>query len=223
MRVIRKVDPSVAGTAVGLAVGGPAGAVVGSVVAPAAEMVAARERKGALNIGLLVRTLSELTGVSAEGLEAWARESSGRLQLVTSAMQAAYGTMVDEKVRGLSRVLANVLEDDARLEYGQLVVDALAELDASHIRVLHAMVREDAPASGSAGSIAAGGWCRSQLQTHLPHLAKGVGPIASVLERTGMITEGRAADPDDEGENLSWVLTPFGVDCLEFLEVDTHD
>jgi hypothetical protein len=205
IRVIRKLGPSVGG----LAVGGTTGTVVGSVVGPAAEMVAVRERKGALNIGLLVRTLSELTGVSAEGLEAWARESTGRLQLVTSAMQAAYGTIIDEKVRGLSRVLATVLEDDAQLEYGQLVVDALADLDAAHVRVLHAIVHDSAP----------GARYRSHLQAHLPDLARGVEPVAAVLERTGMITAALAADPDDP----AWMSTPFGVDCLEFLEAGVDE
>ncbi len=59
--------------------------------------------------------------------------------LTTGAIQAAYGTMYDRKIAALAAVLTENIQDDARLDLGTLIVAALADLEAVHVRVLDAV------------------------------------------------------------------------------------
>jgi hypothetical protein len=71
-------------------------------------------------------------------------------------------------------VLADGFQDDARIDVYRLVIKALRELEAPHIRVLELMA-------------SAGGIDKAYVQTALPELSDGLDPIFAVLERTGCL------------------------------------
>lgn len=209
----KKATVQLAGAGIGLAAGGPFGAIVGAASVPIIELVALRERRSYRNMEFLIEMVTELCGVSAEEFAAWAQERDERLFLATSALQAAYDTKVESKIRGLARVLAENVQDDARLDLSSLVVAALGELEAPHIRVLHTLVHEVPPATSQNIRTEDDAWHCAQLKEHLPNLADGIMPLIATLFRTGMITEGISSEKD----NLSWEITRFGINCLNYL------
>jgi hypothetical protein len=210
----KKAGAGLTGAAAGLALGGPLGAVAGAITPPMLELLISRESKGLANIALLESNVTDLSGLSSADVASWARETDGRLHLVTTAMHAAYMTAVRQKIGALARVVADNIQDDAKIDCSWLVVAALAQIEAPHIRVLHAMVHDTPPDPPAGLIVAEGAWCQSQLAAQLPGLRSGIVPIATTLMATGMIDEGLAADDD----NRAWSATSFGIACLERVE-----
>lgn len=209
----KKAGVQLAGAGIGLATGGPLGALVGAASVPIVELVVLRERQSLRNMELLIEMVTELGGVSVDEFTAWAQGRDGRFFLVTSALQAAYDAKAKQKIRGLARVLAENLQDDARLDLCSLVVAALAELEPPHVRVLYTLVHDVPPVTSPRIRSESDAWHCAQLKEHLPNLADGIMPIIATLFRTGMITEGLSSEKD----NLSWVVTRFGINCLNYL------
>lgn len=65
--------------------------------------------------------------------------------LTTNVIQTAYNTLYEEKVTALTMILVENVRDDARLDISTVIVVTLADLEATHVRVLHAFEREDLP------------------------------------------------------------------------------
>jgi hypothetical protein len=186
----------------GLAIGGPVGALVAATIKPALELIALRERRGLDNIERVIESVTESTGLSPDELAAWASSSDGRLMLTTNVIQTAYNTLYEAKVAALAVVLAEKLRDEAQLDIGAVTVAALADLEAMHGRVLHAIERVDLPRRP-----------QSQLEAYFPNLAPGILPIKATLERHKIVKEavGHAQD------NYAWRVTSFGRRCLTYL------
>ncbi|MBQ0994694.1 hypothetical protein KBX08_32040 [Micromonospora sp. H61] len=198
---------------IGLAVAGPVGALGAALLKPALELVTVRDRRGLRNVERLVEAVTESVGLSADEFEAWAKSKDGRLMLTTGAIQAAYSTMCEHKVKALAAVLTENLQDDAHLDLGVLVVAALADLEAAHVRVLDAMVNGPLPPRPEGTTDKPGVALQSQLGEQFPHLAAGVVPIMATLVRHGL-ADNRVARDDG---NAAWAVTPFGCHCLEYL------
>jgi len=109
------------------------------------ELVALREQRGLDNINRIVESVTESTGLSPDELATWARDMDGRLMLTTNVIQTAYNTLYEEKVTALTMILVENVRDDARLDISTVIVVTLADLEATHVRVLHAFEREDLP------------------------------------------------------------------------------
>lgn len=213
-RVVARTAVEVGTVGLGLAVAGPVGALVAAAIKPALELVAVRESRGLRQIEQLVEAVIEATGLSPEEFEAWAKSTDGRLMLSTSAIQAAYNTTYDRKVTALAAVLSENLEDDAQLDLGILVVTALADLEAAHVRVLDAVMGSSLPPRPDGGEHMPGVVVQSQLERYFPNLSAGITPIMATLVRHG-IAEDRLAHDDD---NAAWGLTSFGRCCLAYLK-----
>jgi hypothetical protein len=73
-----------------------------------------------------------------------ARSSPERVELLAAALLAASHTFNQQKVRALATAVANGLgDDDARVDQERLIVAALADLEAPHIKLLDYMARDD--------------------------------------------------------------------------------
>lgn len=202
------------GTAgLGYAVGGPVCALVAAAIKPTLDLVAVREERGLRNIERVVELVAEATGLSPEDFAAWANRADGRLMLATNAIQAAYNTLYEEKIAALATVLAENLRDDARLDISVLIVAALADLEAMHVRVLNSIEGQDLPRRPDDRDHILGVVIQSQLEEHFPNLASGVLPIMAALERHGLVVEGLAHAEDDH----AWRVTAFGRYCLSYL------
>jgi len=207
----------------GAALAGPLGALGAAALAagikPAIELLAVRETQGLRNIQHLMDALTQTTGIPLEDLASWAKSNEGRFALVTHAFQSAYSTLNTEKVRALAAVLRENIDDDAKLDLASLIVTALTDLEAPHIRVLHAMLDGPRCPREAEDQYPPGVWGLFGLRLRFPGLASGLSSIMATLERQAMV-DGRGADGTDPwtGEvDPVWRVAEFGRLCHGYL------
>jgi hypothetical protein len=203
----------------GLAIAGPAGALMAGAIKPVVELVAVREGRGLRNAEFLAQAAMEELGLSAEEFAEWAKDKEGRLLLFTSAVEAAFNTISDNKVQALAKVFRNNLGSDDKLDLGTVIVAALNDFSPAHIKVLHGMTYDE-PIRLTTGKFADGVWPLSGLKVKFPSLAIGMQPILSGLERHGAAFGGGFGARSPEGKSESvWSVTDFGRTCLDYLEI----
>jgi hypothetical protein len=211
--VAKKIIIETAAVGIGTLVGGVPGALVGAAAVPLLELVALRDQSAIRNTDRLGQMVTDLSGLTVEQVAAWARERDDRLVLTTAAVHAAFNAATEEKIAALARVLAENLQDDARLDVGLLIVQAISDMAAAHVRVLHAVVRAELP-TAEGFELGPDVFAQSQLESRFPNLAPGILPILATLERHGLVSEGIGVA---EG-NRAWSVTEFGRRCLSYLE-----
>ncbi|MGK5442142.1 hypothetical protein ACSNN7_10005 [Micromonospora sp. URMC 105] len=175
------------------------------------ELVAVREDMGLRNIGRLVQGVTEATGLTPAEFAGWANSNDGRLMLTTSAIQAANNTVHEGKIRALAAVLRDSIYDDAQLDLGALIVAAMSDLEAPHIRILNALVNVN-PGNNYKGPFK-NPWHDSDLENHFPQLGAGITPIMATLQRHGLAREASTLEIVGKG----WLVTNFGHECLDYL------
>lgn len=254
----------------GYAIGGAPGALVGSGAQPiiAGYLVRVQQELGQLRYRSAEQVVDEAAArlqVGPESLVDAALRDEYSAQLLGQAIQVAANTVNGQKIHGLAQALANGLrDDDARPDEEQIVIAALAEVEAPHIRVL----TELGPERGQARTPNTNLRSRTAPgRGHTPAALAGscnmgvpaVRAVLSVLQRAGM------AAPDETAETIridrlimeaqaevnklgdlisklprdgkippnkrpkalqrpgpparrGWVITPFGLLCLAYLE-----
>ncbi|MFD0632433.1 hypothetical protein ACFQ9X_13260 [Catenulispora yoronensis] len=206
---------------VGLAVGGPAGALLGgaagSVIPEVIKAMDAFQERAGESANLVASHVAELTGLSPVDLHLWAVGDERRLSLTAATMQAAFSSLDKTKLRALARVLAEAVEDDARLDLATLITASLADLEPSHIRVLRAMCTETPPKTWEE-SVARGAWLYSALRVRFPNLGEGILPIMATLVRHGMADGSGLAGTTPAGmPDDVWSITDYGRSVFSFL------
>ena len=196
-----------AGTGVGALFGGTPGAVAGAAMQPlltdvlqhaAAEIGLLRGRSAAKALDDASRRL----GRSPDDVVELATRSPQSAQLLAEALSAAARTIDEQKIRALARALANGLrEDQARPDEEQLVVAALAEVEAPHIKVLTHLGPERARTRTQASGLRSRtpttrGRRPASLAEECQLSRASVRAVLSVLQRAGMAT------PDDASEAI---------------------
>ncbi|WP_200215210.1 hypothetical protein [Micromonospora coerulea] len=116
-------------------------------------------------------------------------------------------------------MLTENLQDDARLDLGILIINALADLEAAHVRVLDAIAGGSLPRRPDRAERLPGVALQSQLEEQFPNLAAGIVPLMPALVRHGL-AEDRLAHADD---NAAWAVTLFGRGCLRYLQDSTSE
>jgi hypothetical protein len=213
-----------AGALVGGVVGGPAGIIVGAALGPLFEPFARHVwtelgRSGQRRMG------EALAAACAAGIpddELQERISgSDRMQLLAGyALAAASRTAWDDKVRTLGRSLASGLlaEDVAQIDAEQLIVAALADIEAPHLSLLEFLVCwEPGPdvsrpliggpldipfysyrfSKGSVWEVQNRTWTIRQIGLARPRLAPVVPSLLGTLQRHGL-----AVQNDNTGEAI---------------------
>jgi hypothetical protein len=199
---------------VGHDLGGLAGAEAAQVLPAILEGLFARRRE---NVVRVTEEAVYLAGLDGPQLAAWVHSSDEHAAYLQAALEAAYDTLDEHKLRTFTSVLADGLQDDARLDMNQLVLAAVRELDAPHLRVLDTMgtvLRNDTDRKRDLDA-----WSPWLLEVHgHKGLAEGLVPILVTLERTACV---RQAAPENWEElstgERSWMITPFGTRCLDFI------
>lgn len=191
----------------GYAMAGAPGALVGSGAQPilAGNLVRVQQELGQLRYRSAEQVVEEAAcwlGVGPESLVDAALRDEYSAQLLGQAIQAAANTVNKQKICGLAQALANRLrDDDAHPEEEQIVIAALAEVEAPHIKVLTQLGPErgrsrtsntglrnrTAPSRGQTPAVLAGS-CNMGVPA--------VRAVLSVLERAGM------AAPDETAETV---------------------
>jgi hypothetical protein len=150
-----------------------------------------------------------------------------RLQLTAAALSAAAATALDAKIRVLGRALATgaIATDDATVDEQQLLVAAMADLEAPHVRVLNQLSIQHAGYWGPKTLTGqAHGWSPHDLATQVPGIAAVLQPILTVLAGHGLIMDtGVGTWGYSAGESQRWVLTDYGKRCLAELEALGND
>jgi hypothetical protein len=110
-------------------------------------------QRGAEVVGAIA---DEVGGI--EALEARTAASEELDALLVRAAMAAADSSLQAKRRLLAKAVSPAFSDDAKINEAVLIVDALARIDAVHIRALDAIHRAElsAKASGETGPVARG-------------------------------------------------------------------
>lgn len=149
--------------------------------------------------------------VGGVGLLAERLEASPELEaLFFEAVEAGARTGLEDKRRLLGRLVTAAVLDDAKVEPGQLLVQALRELDAPHLRGLEA-VRRASDTSNEPGGYEAVTKAVTEAVAALPE------PLRAALVRTGTLYVGSgmmAGSPR---------LTRFGRELLDDLRAAAGD
>ncbi|MDQ7907640.1 hypothetical protein RB614_24260 [Phytohabitans sp. ZYX-F-186] len=121
-------DPAVA------ALGVPAGAAVGAVAEEMVDVVHRLFSSRRANVERFAATVADEAGAPLEDL---LRAASPRaLEFLAQTVGAASQAVDDWKVDVLAAVWAQSIDDDAAVDDGLLGVDALRQLEVSHLRLL---------------------------------------------------------------------------------------
>lgn len=231
------VEGAAAGAVAAAAVDyGAVGGVVAAVATPAVVALLAKAaeewRRGSEKRQQRVVTeAAAWAGLSAEDLLATVVADPALLLLLSRALAAAAGTVLDAKVVALGRALASgaLADDPAALQGQALIVDVLARLEAPHVRLLDAV---------AAGTTRSGGDVDGPTEVDLAatiHAPVGGGPatggvllqpLLRTLDGEGLVYqvsigatwEDRVHDEDLPGMQTShWAVTGFGRALLELL------
>ena len=154
----------------------------------------------------VVQTAAESLGGGLDDLEQKVRATEQTRLLTATAMDAGMRTAWPPKLRALGRALANALTDaDALVDEDQLIIGALADLEAPHARVLDLLLTKKcmyAPVRGSSRGprweaaelleqerpprrYAA--WESEQIMVVLANLSGAVPTVLGTLQRHGLV------------------------------------
>lgn len=140
----------------------------------------------------------DASDLTPEQLEAATAGSAERLLLAGSALAAGTRTVNADKLRALGRALANGLKDDALVDPEMLVVAALADLEAPHVKVLRHVAEEWPPIWTIGGRRSRGGgpaepgqpaWSAKDLGAEMPETSRVLEPVLATLLRHGLLAE----------------------------------
>jgi hypothetical protein len=197
--------------AAGLWLGPEASLLAGPLAAEAME--AALERTRTLrqrNASLMLEEAARIAAtsdVSAVDLLEGLTSDPARMQLFAAALDAAARAIADAKLRMLGQALANgsLAQDDAQLNLELLIVRALADIEAPHLRVLDRMYprqKKDrywdaqTPVEGNARAFSLeelyGNTRTAQISgwTGFPELGEGLDSVLATLRAHGLLEEG---------------------------------
>jgi hypothetical protein len=139
--------------------------------------------------------------------------------LLYAAADAALQTRHTWKIDVLARITASGVRDNAKVEVGLVLTDALRSVEPLHLRVLQILSR---PGPIPIAYTAAGGeraeeypWTSADIKQEDPGIAEVLDALISKLLAVGLIYNWAEDRYDPQAR---WDLTAFGQMCMEFLE-----
>lgn len=244
---IPEVIGQVVAALVGSGFGGAPGAVVGAAVTPFALMLAKKSwaelgGRRAVSVTTMLDGAASDLGEDLEDMLADATKTDATAQHLSDAMQAAANTFNEQKLRGLAAALAAGLRDGGtKVDIENLVVRALADLEAAHIQALAQLrgtslkhpraLRRDRGVAGTVYSTLErhGLIASDQEQRQRAAIEKAVAErlawwesetVRKARTRSSHTRKAPALDLDLEGR---WYITPFGAYCLRYLTARVED
>jgi DNA-binding MarR family transcriptional regulator len=137
-----------------------------------------------------------------------------RRHLLHRAVQAASDATSEEKRRSLAAALAagTIADDDAVVDDALIVIDAVAQLEAVHLRVLERLTKTPSPQGyGQLADVPnfVPPWVPGQLEHEIPQLRSVMVNLVAKLEALGMVERYRGGIAEN-----CLRLTTFGNMCL---------
>lgn len=193
------------GALAGTTIAGPPGAVVGAVASVALEPVVARvwsevSADGRRRAAETLAHASDAARMSPEQFADRIDASEQSKLLAGIALSAATRTAYAPKIRALGRALANGLADDcARIDEEQLIMGALADMEAPHVSLLELLVAKQPEWGGAIDTWKATKsegrdqfgreprrWTQRQMTSARPSLAPVLPGLLGTLQRHGL-------------------------------------
>jgi hypothetical protein len=204
------------------------GPIAGAALTPVVQSAADRIRRWCnCNIDAMFAAAVAERDVELERLLGDLLRTDALRMLLASAVSAAEVTAVRAKLDALGRALARgaFANDDALIDEQQLVVRALADIEAVHLRVLEHL---SAPIQirdfeGELSPPMLTGYAESGIRSQ--HGA-GIEAVLAALQSNGLArTSGNAVEILQRPTNdVAWVITPFGQQLLaELAEAGTRN
>jgi hypothetical protein len=167
-RFLADAAPELIGAGIGgsLQLGGGdplSGALVGSAIALAMRFDAANWQQSIGRAAYTTQLAADAVGGEQE-LERLATTDEHRLELTARVLRAAARTPLADKLPALARVLADGLDDDAKVDEAFVLAAALDDLEAPHVQVL--ALFDSAPSEHGDRGITA--WEPDQIVSALP-------------------------------------------------------
>ena len=163
--------------------------------------------------GRVIEGAANELGIGVDELADQAGATDARTELLGRVIRAAGDAVtLEAKIPALTKVLANGLRDEAKIDEAVTFVKALKEMEASHFR-------------GLAGLFEMWRTRRDDGWASRPDLRRITGQrlddgIMTVLVSNGACTRRTYTDEDYPGEFPMWQITMFGIECLELLEYE---
>lgn len=132
-----------------------------------------------------------------------------RIQLLGRVLEAAARTTLEKKVRALTRVLVDGLQDDADMGEAHILAEALAAIEEAHALVLQRI--HDEPVAPEETRINQNtGWERNDIAQAMPEFNTTLDGILAVLAGHGLLMDmGRVNYPGKVGPVI-WTISPLG-------------
>lgn len=188
----------------------------GAAVADLVDAVQAKRRDRALN---MIERAAKISNLDVATLVARFIESERRLDLLEEAVRQAQGCHLEEKRVALATVLAIGVNDDAQLDFPELLLGMLDHLEAAHVKVLR-QISEPRPAPAPMEGAATGGWTNETLRASLPGFENAVDLIVTNLESRGLIRNAMIGTYGGMEGYILWNVTISGETLLELLARD---
>ena len=189
--------------------------VVGPGLSAAAQVVYddVRARRAAV----AVETMSAIVGASGGETLLGARLAADP-QLETTfvtAVDAAIRTGHEQKRRLLARAVADAVNDPAKVDEAQLMVDTLSQLDVPHIHTLRRLANEREryqPATDEQYEMLTEEHFRPPVAW-----ANALAPVKATLVRVGAV---QLMLPEESEGPLTGVITQYGIQILQELRAE---
>lgn len=192
------------------------------VLAPArgeaiAKYIDDRRQRQQARLDVFADAAEDASGMSFEALLEKGEEDDARSDLTREVLEQAAATVASSKMRALGRALALGLlaEDDAAVDEVAMMLNALADLEVPHIRVLNRLYAEGTRYDGIEDY---------ELALMFRNGTTVLYPILKTLERHGLAGElarsardrplPEHADPD---RTRTWAIWDFGILLIEKL------
>jgi hypothetical protein len=201
-------------------VGAAAGAVVKEIPALTQQLFADRRRTATDMMELAVA----YAGVSPEQFVTALAADPKHRYLLRRAVRAASDSDSDEKTRTLAAALAAgaIAADDAVVDESVLVINAVAQLEAVHLRVMALLATEPVdPAVGNYPNFRPWPWTAQQIDDAVPQLVGVLPAIIAKLQALGIADDFPNQLVDFQEGRLQ--LTGFGRLCLGYLQELGHE
>lgn len=167
--------------------GGVAPVVMSALVRGTHEVIRRRQNRA----GKLLNAAAEAVG-GLDILEERLYSHDERVELLGRVLEAAARTAtLEDKVRALSRVLVDGLEDDADMGEAFILAAALADIEAPHVEVLKFINAQPIPPLEFRPhqDLEPQGWEADYLARALPEVAEIIDGLVAVLARHGLLKE----------------------------------
>jgi hypothetical protein len=196
----------------------PAGALIGAGVEEGLAWVADAYRRRVQRADDMVEGAAKSAGISAEDLLMSIGSDERKQELLIRAIHAAAGAVAAVKLDTLSRAFASgaIATDPAVVDEAFIVIDALAQLDAPHLRVLTILASPGPGAlPGRASPLLAATWKREDILAEAPSISTALDALIGKLQALGLVYDdgiGRMGYQEPW-----WALTEFGEACVRHL------